>query len=202
MPDNVLFKKYGAEIAEGETIFKEGDEGSCMYLIQEGSVAIKKKLGGKEHTLAVLQKGEFFGEMAIIHNEYRSASAVANENVKLLALDRRGLEAMIEKNAKIALNMIDRLCKRLEHSNLQLQHFARKNQETLIALNLYYLLTKTEVNEPLFPNALAETIAIETDIPAEEAIKGMQEFEKRGIISIDDGNGVRIIDKDKLLALT
>ena len=68
------FAKFLTHFDNGQVLFHEGDDGDDMYIIQSGRVAIKKKVKDGETTLAVLEKGDFFGEMAILERLPRSAT--------------------------------------------------------------------------------------------------------------------------------
>jgi CRP/FNR family cyclic AMP-dependent transcriptional regulator len=138
MSDNVLFEKYGHVIPAGTVIFREGDEGNEIFIIQEGKVKISKSIGNNDHVLAILGKGDFFGEMAIVNRIRRTATAQTVTDTHLLAFDRQGFRSMIEKNSKIAMNIIDKLCRRLQQANMQIQQLKRKNAPALIALHLVY----------------------------------------------------------------
>lgn len=75
--------------AEDEVIFHEGDVGTALYLIRKGEVAIRlSSSDGKEVTLALLGRGETFGELSLLDGEPRSADAVAREETHLLILQR------------------------------------------------------------------------------------------------------------------
>lgn len=113
--------KYAKHYPAGTILFKEGDGGREMYVIQQGKVKITRKVGAKEALLAVIPPGEFFGEMAIINNKPRSATATVTEDSQLLVIDGRTFEAMIRGNAEIAVRMIKRLADRLEHANRQIE---------------------------------------------------------------------------------
>src|SRR6056297_3257378 len=135
--ENPLFEKYGQTVRDGTVIFEEGQSGDKMYIIQSGAVRITKTIDGRVHQLAELVKGDFFGEMAIVSNITRSATATASGTVEILSFDRQGFESMIGKNTKIAMNVIDKLSKRLQNSNAQIQQLVRKNERSIMALNLY-----------------------------------------------------------------
>ncbi|RPJ04756.1 MAG: Crp/Fnr family transcriptional regulator, partial [Spirochaetaceae bacterium] len=111
--DTLLFEKFGMDVPANKVLFTEGEAGDKMYIIKEGKVKITKRIKGKDHLLAILGKGEFFGEMAIVNRIKRTASAVTMTESRLLEFDRTGFVQMIEKNAEIALSVIDRLCRRL-----------------------------------------------------------------------------------------
>ena len=136
--DTNLYQKFGHNVKPAQIIFSEGDSGDQMFVIQEGKVRVSKKIGGREHILAVLGKSDFFGEMAIVTNVKRTATITAIDEVKLLCFNREGFISMINKNPKIALNIIDKLCRRLQNNNLQIQHLVKRNGRALVALNLYY----------------------------------------------------------------
>jgi CRP-like cAMP-binding protein len=134
--ESELFSRFGKELQAGTVIFKEGEEGDQMFIIQGGRVKVSRSIGGKEQMLAVLGKGDFFGEMALVTRERRTATVTTLEAVHLLAFNREGFLNMINKNPKIALNIIDKLCRRLANANQHLRHLARKDARALIAMNL------------------------------------------------------------------
>ena len=70
------FAKFLTHFKKGHVLFNEGDAGEDMFIIQSGKVAIKKRVNeGGDATLAVLEKGDFFGEMALLERLPRSATA-------------------------------------------------------------------------------------------------------------------------------
>ena len=81
-----------------EMIFNEGEPGDCLYLVIEGAVRISKSgRGGKQETLGIIQPGNFFGEMALIDGQPRSAQASATESTILGKIDSASFERIIEK---------------------------------------------------------------------------------------------------------
>ncbi|MFW6139446.1 MAG: cyclic nucleotide-binding domain-containing protein, partial [Spirochaetota bacterium] len=90
MEKTTLFQKYGQVVEAGRVIFKEGEPGETMYIIQKGRVKITKRVNDIDKILTVLQKGDFFGEMAIIRQTTRSATATAIDTCELLAFNREG----------------------------------------------------------------------------------------------------------------
>jgi CRP-like cAMP-binding protein len=201
MAENMLFNKYGHVVDSGKIIFREGEEGDNMYIIQEGTVRISKKIGGKEHTLAVLGKGDFFGEMAIVNRVRRSATATAGETVKYLVFDRQGFISMIEKNAKIALNVIDKLCKRLQQANLQIQYLKRQDEKGLVALNLYYDFAEAgSTSANLDKVKTTRDIALNLEVSPDVVAGYLREFEQERIIKTDDKN-ITLLDGKQLQAV-
>ena len=198
MADVTLFEKFGKNAINDETIFKEGENGDQMYIIQEGSVKISRIIGNGEHILDVLKKGDFFGEMAIVSRIKRTASATAIGNVQLLAFNRDGFVQMIEKNPKIGLNIIDKLCKRLEHANSQIKRLVKKDIKSLIAMNLYFLIQGKGVDiNNLNYDRTTDNIAQNMELPIKLVQEKFLDFESEGIIAISD-NKIIINNIDKL----
>jgi CRP-like cAMP-binding protein len=116
-----LFQRFGQTFPTGAVLFNEGDQGEEMYVIQTGRVQLTRKVRGCEVHLASLPAGEFFGEMAIVNNKPRSATATVVEEAQLLVIDGRTFEAMIRGNAEIAVRFIKKLADRLAHANSQVE---------------------------------------------------------------------------------
>ncbi len=105
------------QFMSGEIIFKEGEPGKNMYIILEGDVEIFLVTGGGEKILSVLTKGEFFGEMALIDDSPRSATARCKTPTKVLLMSDDQLDAYIESHPAFAVKMIRNLVKRLRGAN-------------------------------------------------------------------------------------
>ena len=201
MAEGILFDKYGVIVDSGKIIFREGEPGDQMYIIQDGSVRISKEIAGKEHILAVLAKGDFFGEMAIVNQVTRTATATAVGTVKLLAFNREGFISMIEKNARIALNISDKLCRRLQQANLQIQHLVRRNEKGLIALNLYYAFAEQGLEKAeLEFHKTAREIALNLELPQDSVIFYMEELKLKNIIRVEK-NVMTLRDRYTLASL-
>jgi CRP/FNR family cyclic AMP-dependent transcriptional regulator len=201
MADNTLFDKYGLIMDSGKIIFKENEIGDKMYIIQEGNVRISREIGGKEHILAVLSKGDFFGEMAIVTQVARTATATAVGKVKLLSFDREGFISMIEKNARIALNIIDKLCRRLQQANLQIKHLVKKNEKGLVTLNLYYIFSENGMEQAsLDLHKTTRDLALLLELPIENVTADIENLKKDGIISVS-GSILTLQNKEKLISL-
>lgn len=98
----------------GEVIFHRDDHGQVLYVIKEGKVKICLiSPDGQEISLAVLGKGDCFGEFAILDSLPRSADAVAMEKVECYTLQRSDFHNVVMKNPKIAIQIMEVLTKRL-----------------------------------------------------------------------------------------
>lgn len=120
MSDNLL-DRFARDYDAGEVLFREGDPGDYMYVVQSGEVEIRRVVGDHERVLAVLPAGEFFGEMALINQRPRSATAVVRRVSRLLVIEPRTFEAMIRGKTEIAIRMIRTLAGRLERANHQIE---------------------------------------------------------------------------------
>lgn len=112
-----LFAKYGRSAKAGEILFKAGDQGAEMFVIRSGAVRVFVTTRGIEKTLAILGPGEFLGEMSILTDQRRSATAEVVEDAELLVVGVRVLEEMIVHNTEIALRLIRKLARRLESAD-------------------------------------------------------------------------------------
>ncbi len=119
--EEALFQRFGKEMPKGTVLCREGEPGKEMYVLQSGKVAISKKVRDVEKVLAVLGPGEFFGEMAIISNKPRNASAIVEEDARLLVIDPKTFEAMIRGNSEISVRMIKKLAERLSEADAQIE---------------------------------------------------------------------------------
>ena len=94
-------------------IFSESQNGPDMFVIQEGQVKISKVVDGNEVTLAMLKKGDMFGEMALLENKPRSASAIAHEPCKLMAVNRQNFDLMVATQPQLISRLTTMLADRL-----------------------------------------------------------------------------------------
>lgn len=120
--DETLFKRFGKEFPKGTVLFREGEPGKEMFVLQSGKVAISKRVRQLEKVLATLGAGEFFGEMAIISNKPRNATAVVEDDARLLVIDPKTFEGMIRGNSEIAVRMIKKLAERLSEADGQIEN--------------------------------------------------------------------------------
>src|SRR3984893_19369554 len=103
------------QLSTGDVIFREGDPGDLLYLVGKGSVKISKSgRGGQQETLGFIQSGNFFGEMALLDGEPRSAMATAVEPTVLGAVDEATFQHILElAPSRLHLNFIRLVSERL-----------------------------------------------------------------------------------------
>ena len=116
-PENVLadlaplMKEMQYE--QGTEIFKEGQTGDCMYIIQQGNIKIHKG----NTTLAILKEKEVFGELSLLDADTRSASATADTDCILYKIDQEPFYELMDERPEVAKGFIKILCQRLRTMN-------------------------------------------------------------------------------------
>jgi len=118
----------------GEEIFRENQPGVGMYIIKSGSVDVLMSLkDGGTRTLAHLEEGDFTGEMTLLDESPRSASAVACEETEIIGFFRPDLFGLLERDPRLGLKIVLRLAhmmaERLRYTNRELQELERKIPE-------------------------------------------------------------------------
>ncbi|HET8538934.1 MAG TPA: Crp/Fnr family transcriptional regulator [Anaeromyxobacter sp.] len=169
MADDQLFQRFGKEFAPGTVLFREGEPGKEMYVVQSGRVNVSKKVGQVEKILASLGAGEFLGEMSILNNKPRSATATCAEASKLLVIDAKTFEAMIRGNAEIAIRMIKKLADRLAEANEQIENLLFADASTRV---VHFLATAAE-KAPKGP-AGHKLAVLPKELPARVGVKPEQ----------------------------
>ena len=112
----------------GQKVFKEGERGNRLYILQEGEVRISREVPGSgEEALTVLKPGACFGEMAVFDRSERSTDAIANVDCKLLTISRSDFEMLMDFNRDLAYKVlwavVRLLCERLRSTNDNLRSF-------------------------------------------------------------------------------
>jgi CRP-like cAMP-binding protein len=125
MTEKNPFARFLQHFEKGALLFKEGDEGEDMFIIQSGRVAIKKRVPHGETTLAVLEKGDFFGEMALLERLPRSAAAEMIEDGDLIVIGGDVFSDMIKSNPEIAVRMLRKYSLRLRETTRQIEQLAQ-----------------------------------------------------------------------------
>ncbi len=114
--------RFRQEYRKSEVIFEEGSTGSEMYLIYSGKVLLSVRQNEtQEVPLVVLNPGDFFGEMALVDDSPRSATASAVEDgTELIIMDRARFLFMVRQQPEFALSLMHTLCRRLRDMDKRL----------------------------------------------------------------------------------
>ncbi|MEY2601230.1 MAG: hypothetical protein QOJ36_549 [Verrucomicrobiota bacterium] len=121
------------------TIFRNGDPGDAMYLIDVGKVRISiTDADGADVTLAELGAGDFFGEMAMLDGQGRSANATATEDARLAKLTRDDFLSFMRSDPRVTLELLTALTARLRRTDELLRHRVSRNVNQEEALRMTF----------------------------------------------------------------
>lgn len=104
----------------GDIVFAEGDPGSEMFIVSEGRVVITKQVAGREVFLAAQERGDFFGEMALLNSNPRHATCVAIVPTRLLAIKSGELLMKLRRDPTFALEMLQQMSRRVSYLEEQI----------------------------------------------------------------------------------
>jgi CRP-like cAMP-binding protein len=114
---NLFRDKEATSFAAGQSVFKAGDPGEAMYIITEGEVDI---LDGSGTTLETAGPGSIFGELALVDDEPRSATVVAKTACRLVTVNRRRFEYMVQETPFFALAVMKVIADRLRKTSARI----------------------------------------------------------------------------------
>ena len=110
------FERFIRKYKKGDVICEENDNDNEMYIVYSGSVDIYKNVEDKCLFVTKVEEGDFFGEMAVIDNSPRSASAIAGEDSQLIVLDEAKFLYLLRHQPHFALIVMQRLCDMLRRT--------------------------------------------------------------------------------------
>ena len=132
---HIADKMVAKHFENGNYIFLEDSEGEQCFFVLEGSVKVTRlSKDGREVILAMLNEGDFFGEMSLLDGESRSANVIALEKTKVLTLDRNDFIAVVNDYPQIAVQLLKELARRLRKSDRQIASLSLSDAEKRIAL--------------------------------------------------------------------
>lgn len=195
-----LFARFGREFQAGEVLFREGEAGDRMFVIQAGAVRITKVMGGEAKVLAVLGPGEFLGEMAILNGKPRTATATVMEPTRCLLIDARTLEAMVAKNAEIALRLIKKLARRLDSADTLIEILMHTDPKArvMLALSRHAEAFGEAVAEGVRIRATPADVAQEVGVDEATALDVMARLRRLHLAHEEPSGGIVIADIGRL----
>lgn len=103
----------GRVYEDGQIVFRKGDVGDCLYVVQEGEVEVIDESGGRETLLRVAGANELFGEMAVFEHETRSATIRARGRARILTIDKKNFLRRVNEDPSLAFNLVERMSRRV-----------------------------------------------------------------------------------------
>lgn len=190
------------EYPANRAVVMEDAWGNAVYFIEAGWVKVRRHADDSFMTLAVLGKGDFFGEMAILDESPRSTDVVAMTAVKLLSISAQRFIQTLFKDPQLHHRLLQLMVQRLRQTNLRLQLRlqppAVKLANTLTALQEAYGQPDEEGIE-LF-NIPTQDLADLSDITFDETSKIMAKLEEKGWLTADPARAIMVLRNTKQIA--
>lgn len=180
---------YTKKINADDVLFKEGDSGDEMYLIKKGKIRITKKVQDKERLLAILDEGAFFGEMSVLDNSPRSATATAETDTELLTVDKEAFLNKVNENTFIQY-VINTLIQRIRITNEKWLYHGIPNEKLRF---LQYLISIAERKEDKSAVDIdtgltvdSQNLSIATSLEPSTIKNFLKELEEEKLVRIKD----------------
>jgi CRP/FNR family cyclic AMP-dependent transcriptional regulator len=191
---------------EGETIFHRNEPGVALYIIVTGKIKIHNETpDGTDRILAIFTEGEFFGELAVIDGEERSADASTLEPTELLMLTKEDLHDIIRRHPQISLHLLITIAGRLRRTTEQYQAYSTLDVNGRLAMQLLRL---SEQHGTVTTSGIRIGVRLtQSDLGAlvgasrESVNKVMGFFRRQGYVSVDDKNQITIHNQSALSRL-
>ncbi|NEP60090.1 MAG: Crp/Fnr family transcriptional regulator [Symploca sp. SIO2G7] len=188
----------------GRTVLMEDSWGNAIYLIVAGWIKVRHDTGGDYVTLAVLGKGDFFGEMAILDESPRSTDVVALSAVQLLSIPAQHFIDTLFQDPQLHHRMLQMMVQRLRQTNSYFQQ-RRKPSAVKLAHTLTVLVEAYGENKDTIPeifNLATDDLAAIADIPKDDAVKIMEKLREKGwIATSQDGQAMQLKEFNHLIQL-
>jgi CRP/FNR family transcriptional regulator, cyclic AMP receptor protein len=185
---SAMFGKFGKIYEPDDIIFCEYEPGNDFYLIQDGQVKITKTVGQSIKTLDVLEAGDIFGEMAILEEQPRSATATAITQVRALNFNRANFDLLLTKTPQLALRILTIFSNRIYDQKRRLQILLLDDTNGKVADVICMLAEKLgyseNAKEVLLKNT-PEDIAAWCGQPVPEVQKVLDTYKKAGKFNVE-----------------
>ena len=182
-------------------IFKEGDVEDTMYFIKNGKVEISKQMDDDKQVIALLGPNDFFGEMALLSKNPRSATAKALKETTAIVFNRNQFLSLLKTKGEIALKIIDVLILRLREANDTIRKLIQKNQKALVFETLSKWLQVKESDADI--KIASEWVSTQLGMKARETESVIRQLVMMNLVSISDNivsiNNTETSDKLKKL---
>lgn len=187
---------------KGQTILHQGDRGDSLFVIVSGRVRIYTlSPEGHELSIWIYDEGDFFGEMALLTGEPRSACAEAMQSTEVLVLHRQAFRDYLLANPLAAIHTIEALSKRLRRTTESAEGLFSLNVTQRIARKLLELMDRFGVPQEdgvlIDLNLSQEAMATLVGTTRESANRALRHLRDEGIVEVNRSR-IRVIHPDKL----
>lgn len=190
-------EKAVIECSAGTVLFREGEEGSNLYVIKSGRVRLQKAVHETRVGLGELGAGAFCGELALINDQPRPVTATVVEDASLLKVDAEQFETMVQKNSDIALRMLKKMGQRLTEAQYRVTNLILRTPAGRIVRQLRTEARRAGNDDGLetptpIPDDLADALALEVG----EVKLVLENLIDRDLIEVDDNGNFTIVDPE------
>jgi CRP-like cAMP-binding protein len=177
-----------------ETLFVKGDEGDALYAVRRGRIRIATGTQtGRRLTLNLLGPGDVFGEVALLDGRARTADAIASEPTELLMVYRRDFLALLERQQKVAIRIIELLCERIRWMSTRMEESALMPLPARLAQRLLALSEDYGAELDVSQEELAEYVGA----GRESVNRQLQTWRRQGSVELGR-NRIRVLQSAQL----
>ncbi|HRI64888.1 MAG TPA: Crp/Fnr family transcriptional regulator [Polyangium sp.] len=194
-----LFSRFGREFAAGDVLFREGDPGEQMYVIQSGTVRITKNVAGADRVIAILGPGEFLGELAILNDKPRVATATVVTDMRCLVIEAKTLESMVTRSGEIAMRLIKKLAKRIDAADALIELLMHRDPKArlMLALSRHVDEFGETTSAGIRIRTSSEELARDVGVELVVAVEVMSRL-RRLRLATEDADGIVVADVGRL----
>jgi CRP-like cAMP-binding protein len=187
-----LIDAFGRRYAAGEVIFREGDPGPEVFILQEGRVRVLKRVRMVERSLQILKPGDLFGESALLTGTPRTATAVALSDVLVLALDPDTFGALMQGSVQVAMRLVQQLVRRLRDAEDQMENMMLRDNQSKVVNALLKLASENgrvsgSAQVAVSPLELSSRSGLDVDTV------------KRAVLQLREGQYIKIIEEKVMI---
>ena len=118
----------GKDYKAGEVIFRQGDTGNCMFVIQDGEVEAIAESNGREFRLRKMGPNDFFGEMALFEKETRTATIRTTKPTRVLSIDKKNFLGGIHEDPSLAFRIVQTMSHRIRDLTDRLARYEQQKK--------------------------------------------------------------------------
>lgn len=119
----------GRTYQDGEVVVRQGEEGDCLFVVQEGQLEVVREEGGREVPIRLVGKDELFGEMAVFERQRRSATVRARGPARVLTLDKKNFLRRVNEDPSLAFRIVETMSRRVRELSAQVVELKRQLAE-------------------------------------------------------------------------
>jgi CRP-like cAMP-binding protein len=186
---------------KNDVVLMEDEVGTALFIIVSGKVKVARTSNdGREVILTILSESDFFGEMAILDGQTRSATVVAIEDSELFIIQRTDFLELLKEYPEVSISLLQELTKRLRATDVKIKALSLKDAEGKVATVILQLAD--DVGKIKHGKVEIEKLPLQQDLAnmagtsRETISRTLHSFAKKGLIELD-GNKLRITEYEK-----